>query len=118
MTVYLVDMENIPHAWAKLLDACGAGDRFVLFYTEQVSQVPITLMEKVTQSQAAMDYVKCHSGPNGLDFQLVTEMGFRIARDPESEYVIVSQDHGFDVVVDYWADRNIRTKRAVFSSFL
>ncbi len=113
MTVYLVDMENIPHAWAKLLDACGAGDRFVLFYTEQVSQVPITLMEKVTQSQAAMDYVKCHSGPNGLDFQLVTEMGFRIARDPESEYVIVSQDHGFDVVVDYWADRNIRTKRVV-----
>lgn len=113
MTVYLVDMENIPHAWAKLLDACGAGDRFVLFYTEQVSQVPITLMEKVTQSQAAMDYVKCHSGPNGLDFQLVTEMGFRIARDPESEYVIVSQDHGFDVVVDYWADRNIQTKRVV-----
>lgn len=113
MMVYLVDMENIPHAWTKLLDACGAGDCFVLFYTEQISQVPIALMEKVTRSQAVMDYVKCHSGPNGLDFQLVTEMGFRIARDPEAEYAIVSQDHGFDVVVDYWADRGVRTRRVV-----
>ena len=111
MTVYLVDMENIPHAWGKLLESCKEGDRFVLFYTDQISQVPIALMEKVTQAPARMDYIKCHSGPNSLDFQLVTEMGYRIARDPEAEYVIVSHDHGFDAVVDYWGERGVRTKR-------
>lgn len=113
MTVYLVDMENIPHAWGRLLDICGEDDRFVLFYTEQVTQVPITLMVKALESQAAMEYIRCHSGPNGLDFQLVTEMGWRIARDPSAEYVIVSQDHGYDVVIEYWSERGVRTKRAV-----
>ncbi len=113
MAIYLVDMENIPHAWAKLLDACTESDRFVLFYTEQVHQVPITLMERVTRSPVAMDYVRCRSGMNGLDFQLVTEMGYRVAKDPDAEYIIVSQDHGFDVVVDYWSERGIRTKRIV-----
>lgn len=113
MTIYLVDMENIPHAWAKLLEGCSVGDRFVLFYTEQVGQVPIALMKQVTESQAQMEYVKCHNGPNGLDFQLVTEMGYRVAKDPSAEYIIVSQDHGFDVVIDYWGERGIQTKRVV-----
>lgn len=113
MTVYLVDMENIPHAWANLLDVCGEDDRMILFYTDQVSQVPIMLMEKVTKSRVEMEYIKCYDGPNGLDFQLVTEMGYRIARDPEAEYVIVSQDHGFDAVVNYWGGRGVRTKRIV-----
>lgn len=113
MTVYLVDMENIPHAWANLLDVCGEDDRMILFYTDQVSQVPIILMEKVTKSRVEMEYIKCYDGPNGLDFQLVTEMGYRIARDPEAEYVIVSQDHGFDAVVNYWGGRGVRTKRIV-----
>lgn len=113
MIVYLVDMENIPHAWANLLDVCGEDDRMVLFYTDQVSQVPIILMEKVTKSRVEMEYIKCYDGPNGLDFQLVTEMGYRIARDPEAEYVIVSQDHGFDAVVNYWGGRGVRTRRIV-----
>ena len=113
MAIYLVDMENIPHAWGKLLDACADGDRFVLFYTEQVTQVPITLMEKVTASPAAMEYVRCRGGANGLDFQLVTEMGYRVAKDPSAEYIIVSQDHGFDVVIDYWSERGVRTRRMV-----
>lgn len=113
MTVYLVDMENIPHAWANLLDTCGEGDRMVLFYTDQISQVPIILMEKVTRSRVDMEYIKCYDGPNGLDFQLVTEMGYRIARDSEAEYVIVSQDHGFDAVVNYWGGRGVRARRIV-----
>lgn len=113
MAIYLVDMENIPHAWGKLLDACTDRDRFVLFYTEQVSQVPITLMEKVTGSPAAVEYIRCRGGTNGLDFQLVTEMGYRVARDPSAEYIIVSQDHGFDVVVDYWNERGVPTRRIV-----
>lgn len=113
MIVYLVDMENIPHAWANLLDVCGEDDRMVLFYTDQVSQVPIILMEKVTKSRVEMEYIKCYDGPNGLDFQLVTEMGYRIARDPEAEYVIVSQDHGFGAVVNYWGGRGVRTRRIV-----
>lgn len=113
MAIYLVDMENIPHAWAKLLDACTESDCFVLFYTEQVHQVPIAVMEKVTRSPVAMDYVRCRGGMNGLDFQLVTELGYRVAKDPGAEYIIVSQDHGFDVVVDYWSERGVRAKRLV-----
>lgn len=113
MTIYLVDMENIPHAWGKLLDIRGEDDQFVLFYTEQVAQIPITLMVKAMESQAAMEFVKCHSGPNGLDFQLVTELGYRVARDPSAEYAVVSQDHGYDVVIDYWSERGIQVRRVV-----
>ena len=113
MTVYLVDMENIPHAWGKLLDIRGEDDRFVLFYTEQVTQIPISLMVKAMESHAPMEFVKCHSGPNGLDFQLVTEMGYRVARDPSAEYVVVSQDHGYDVVIDYWSERGVQARRVV-----
>jgi hypothetical protein len=43
--------------------------------------------------------------------QLVTELGFRMSRDEECEYVIVSNDTGFDAVVRYWTRREMSVRR-------
>ncbi|MEY8386495.1 PIN domain-containing protein [Oscillospiraceae bacterium 38-13] len=113
MAVYMIDTENIPHAWVKLLELYEEGDRFVLFYTDHVAQFPISVLQQVAQTPAELEFVHCYSGPNGLDFQLVSEMGFRVATRPDERYIIVSGDHGFDAVIDYWGERDVEVKRVV-----
>lgn len=116
MAVYMIDMENIPHAWVKLLELYEEGDRFVLFYTDHVAQFPMSVLQQVARTPAELEFVHCYSGPNGLDFQLVSEMGFRVASRPEDQYVIVSGDHGFDAVIDYWGERGVEVRRVVPAS--
>jgi hypothetical protein len=41
-------------------------------------------------------------GHNALDFQLVTYLGYLIAKDPMGQYLIISYDRGFEYVVNFW----------------
>ena len=41
----------------------------------------------------------------------MTELGYRISQEPKKEYVIVSNDTGYDVVVRYWEQRDCKVRR-------
>ena len=55
--------------------------------------------------------ILCYAGKNGLDFQMVSYLGYLIKTAPKSEYIIVSNDTGFDAVVKFWSDREIEVCR-------
>lgn len=109
---YLIDSENINEIWVELLETLGDKDDILVFYTDKSAHMGydkiIRLME---QKKGTLQWIKCFGGQNALDFQMVTELGYRISQDPKKEYVIVSNDTGYDVVVRYWEQRGCKVRR-------
>ena len=69
------------------------------------------VIELTQLSDRPIQWIKCVEGSNALDFQLVTELGARVATEPGHAFVIVSNDNGFDAVVTYWTQRGKDVRR-------
>ena len=63
-------------------------------------------------SKAVIEYIETHKvAKNYLDFQLATYLGFLIGKGEKGPVYIISQDTGFDSIVDFWRGRNIEAFR-------
>lgn len=110
--VYLVDSENVNDAWIGLATNMEEDDEILVFYTEKSPHMSYEKVIELTRiSDRPVRWIKCVEGSNALDFQLVTELGARVASEPDCEFVIVSNDNGFDAAVKYWVARNIAVRR-------
>ncbi|MCD8122709.1 MAG: PIN domain-containing protein [Clostridiales bacterium] len=109
---YLIDSENINDVWVELLQCLEEDDGILVFFTDKSAHMGydriIRIME---QEKGTIQWIRCFEGQNALDFQLVTEMGHQIYLDPEREYVIVSNDTGYDAAVRYWQQRGSSVSR-------
>lgn len=109
---YLIDSENINDVWVEILHCLGDKDEILVFYTDKSAHMGyeriIRLME---QKRGVIRWIRCFEGQNALDFQLVTELGSRIGQEPKREYIIVSNDTGYDAVVRYWQQKEYRVRR-------
>lgn len=109
---YLIDSENINDIWVELLHCLEEKDEILVFYTDKSAHMGydriIRLME---HKRGAVRWLRCFEGQNALDFQLVTELGSRISQEPKREYIIVSNDTGYDAVVRYWQQKDYRVRR-------
>ena len=114
-TYFLVDTENIRDRWKRLLPMEPNQEMF-LFYTQNSPGIPYSLLDAVIQYKELMHFIPCYTGQNAMDFQLVTELGYLIAREPQAAYVICSNDHGYDPVCRYWTQKEIQVRRQPFCS--
>lgn len=111
-TVYLVDSENVNDVWIRLLNNMEAQDEILVFYTDKSPHMSYEKVIELTQlSDRPIRWIKCVEGSNALDFQLVTELGARVATAPEHVFIIVSNDNGFDAAVKYWTQRGKDVRR-------
>lgn len=111
-TVYLVDSENVNDVWIRLVTNMEAQDEILVFYTEKSPHMSYEKVIELTQlSDRPIQWIKCVEGSNALDFQLVTELGARVATEPGHAFVIVSNDNGFDAAVKYWTQREKDVRR-------
>lgn len=111
-TVYLVDSENVNDVWIRLVNNLEARDEILVFYTDKSPHMSYEKVIELTQlSDRPIRWIKCVEGSNALDFQLVTELGARVATDPEHVFIIVSNDNGFDAAVKYWTQRGKDVRR-------
>lgn len=111
-TVYLVDSENVNDVWIRLVTNLGARDEILVFYTDKSPHMSYEkVIELTSLSDRPIRWIKCVEGSNALDFQLVTELGARVATDPEHVFIIVSNDNGFDAAVKYWTQRGKDVRR-------
>lgn len=105
-TTYLVDSENVNDVWIGLVACMGESDEILVFYTTKSPHMSYEKVIELTQlSNHPIQWIKCLPGNNALDFQLVTELGARVATQPQRSFVVVSNDSGFDAAVKYWASR-------------
>ncbi len=110
---YLVDSENIGDGWVELVTVASKNDRILVFYTDKSIHISCAKARMLQECDPDLiEWIPCSAGTkNALDFQLVTQLGAIIPRHAASEYVIFSNDNGFDVVVDYWCKNGVRVSK-------
>lgn len=103
--IYLVDTENVASTWQTILPELAADDLLLVFYTKNSPGIAYTDLGTLMQYIGRFSCVECYAGCNGLDFQLVSYLGYLLADHPDAEFVIVSRDTGYDAVCKFWTDK-------------
>ena len=112
MTVqYLIDSENVGDFWIPLLELPAEETELIVFYTRNSPHMSYDSLIRLKESNRAVTFIKCYEGTNALDFQLVSELGYRICENEDGRFVIVTNDTGFDAAVKYWRRRKKSVKR-------
>lgn len=112
---YLVDYENTHSNGLLGIKDLTKNDEVIIFYSSKCNSVSFEMMSDIFASEANV-ITKCVNvgTPNALDFQLVTLIGYLVAKVASNEWnlYIVSKDHGFDVVTEFWREhKNINIER-------
>ena len=81
--VYLVDTENVGAVWKHLFELAANTDDILLFYTENTPFLSYNDLDFVLSYKDRFTMIKCYTGNNALDFQLVSYLGL--------EYSLISR---------------------------
>ena len=89
MAVYLVDFENVHSEGLTGVEKLGENDECYIFYSVNACSLSFDLHQKIIESKAKFYYkmVDAH-GKNALDFQLVTFLGYLVAKHPMSIFTL------------------------------
>lgn len=109
--IYLVDSENVGDIWVPLLVSAQPEDGVLVFYTQKSPHMNYENVRMLKETEKEAIFIKCFEGNNALDFQLVSELGYRLREDADCDYIIVSNDTGFDAVVRYWKAKEMPVSR-------
>ena len=112
MNLYLIDYENVTDTGFMGVKELTAEDTVIVFYSQHTKNISFERHIELSQSPAHFEYIKIlKTGKNYLDFQLATYLGFLIGKGEKGPVYIISQDTGFDSIVDFWRGRNIEAFR-------
>lgn len=109
--IYFIDSENVGDNWISLLNTVAPDDEILVFYTARSPHMNYKNLILLKQSPKEVTFIECCEGNNALDFQLCTDLGYRVRDLGEAEFIIVSNDTGFDAVVKYWTQRSKCVRR-------
>ncbi|MDR2531318.1 MAG: hypothetical protein LBC82_00530 [Oscillospiraceae bacterium] len=103
MRVFLIDFENVHSEGMTGVDHLTEMDEVVIFYSNNADSITFDILHKLMFCKSKLSYYKIkRGGKNALDFQLSCYLGFRIRKDPDAEFYIISKDNGYDFIVDFW----------------
>ena len=108
---YFIDSENVGDNWIVLLDTVAEEDEILVFYTAKSPHMNYKNLITLKQSPKDVTFIECCEGNNALDFQLCTELGYQVHDIGDNEFIIVTNDTGYDAVVKYWKARDIAIRR-------
>jgi hypothetical protein len=109
--VYLIDTENVRSVWTLLLDNMTAQDKIYVFFTMNSGNVSYENLNGILSSGKQVELMECFTGKNGLDFQLVSYLGFLIRDNESAEYIIISDDGGYDAAIRFWEKKGFKVSR-------
>lgn len=112
--IYFVDSENVGDRWIDLLEEPDS--QFFVFYTGKSPRIAYSQVIQLMNATNKPKFFECYEGNNGLDFQLVSYLGYELHADNTNEMVIVSNDTGFDAVVHFWVARGMKVRRCSLSN--
>ncbi len=107
----MIDSENVGSTWIDLLQSDEKID-FYIFVTENAKSLNYALLKQLTQNpRHKINIIECEPGKNSLDFYLSSYVGYLIGKGKHLSYTVVSQDTGYDHVIEYWNREGIDVKR-------
>lgn len=124
---FLVDSENVNDNWLMLFDMADEDDEIVVFYTKKSPHMSyMSVIRLIENNKIKIRFEECYEGTNALDFQLVSYMGYLMgcggacsenecdaasAETGADEYIIMSNDTGYDPAVRFWKDKGYAVRR-------
>lgn len=102
-TVYLIDSENVADHWVGRIQLKSSLDRIVVFWSRNCKGIAIWLIPEILRLYPAeqLEFIECYTGLNSMDFHIVAKLGQLTARSSKSSFVVVSDDTGYDGVINY-----------------
>ena len=112
MALYFVDYENVGVNGLDGILGLHDGDYVTVFYGQTAKTVPFEKMVEVSRSKATVEFSRTDKvAKNYLDFQLSTYVGYFLGKGETGPVYVISNDNGFDSVVDFWTDHGIEIHR-------
>lgn len=133
---FLVDSENVNDNWLMLFDMADEDDEIIVFYTKKSPHMSyVSVIRLMENNSINVRFEECYEGTNALDFQLVSYMGYLMGRNDThsennssstpivtdaadvsaascaDEYIIMSNDTGYDPAVRFWKDKGYAVRR-------
>ncbi len=105
MTVmyFLIDFENVGDEGLKGVHYLLEEDTVVIFYSQACEKIRQGNLLQIMESFCVLDICKLKkAGKNALDFYISTKIGEIFGGGYSGKAAIVSKDHGFSAVRDYW----------------
>lgn len=116
MIHYFIDFENVHSEGLKGISEIEQGAVVYLLYTETCKNISLDILESADTRGIKIHPIKVAVGSkNALDFQLSSLLGYFIGTNKPNEgdeYVIISNDAGYDVVVNFWDKRKVKILKA------
>ena len=113
MRYFFIDYENVGQNGLYFGDNKITDSIINIFYTERCMTINMDVIGNILDEDAKLQMHYAKNGiKNALDFQLSTYLGYVICEtEGKAEYIIVSNDTGFDRVVDFWKKYSITVGR-------
>lgn len=109
-TTYLIDLENVNSSGFEGASNLEEGDELIVFYSDKADTLKVQIITQLLKTSAEIKFYKCRNGiMNAMDFDIVSVLGIVYRED--RDFVIVSKDKGFDVVVERYTSfgkKNVR----------
>ena len=113
MAIYLVDFENVKSDGLNGINNLTSKDKVYIFYSVNADKITFSLHKKMVESEAKINFIKAEVGSkNSLDFQLVTYLGYLINENKSEDFVLISNDNGYNSVVTFWQKKNYKVNLA------
>ncbi len=112
-TVYLIDSENVADHWVGHIKLNTSLDKIIIFWSRNSRGISLWLMDAFLKSypREQLEFVECYTGGNSMDFHIVTRLGQLTARPTKTQFVIVSDDTGYDGIINHLYDEGFSVKR-------
>ena len=108
--LYLIDSENVGATFANELIKLGEKDRVIIFESDKSAKVKVLFSEAkklVKWNKFKTVHIK-NSASNAMDFVLATVLGSIITKNKYKEYIIVSNDNGYNSIIEYWSSKGYK----------
>lgn len=113
MRVFLIDFENMRSEGLRGIDTLTPEDTVVIFYSNNADSLTFAAHAMIMSSKANVIYYKIkRGGKNALDFQLISCLGYMLAKEPDAEFYVISKDTGYDFAIEFWGDNFVGLEKA------
>ncbi len=118
MAIVFVDYENVYMSYGlRGAEYLNKGDKLYIFYSDTCNKLHNDDIEKIKKSQCTFKISKLiNPGKNALDFYIATKLGMEYQKG-ERQIVIVSNDKGFDAIIDFINSNQTTLERKIIRSF-
>ena len=114
MCYYLIDIENIPTDWIKFItDEESDSDQYcyIIVYTENSKRMPHITWDDFNKLTTALgdNRLQIHKttpGKDSCDKIIISLIGYYCNEIGTDSINVISNDSGFDNVIEFWNNRN------------